>query len=532
MKTRLLAPVALAAGTVLALTACGAGGNGGDAGGAKTPAVDGTLAVALNADPGDLNPLMNAGTPTHTLARLSYDYLVYVDPETGEVGPWLAEQWEETTSSVSYTIREGVTCTDGTPLTAQTVADNIAFVTDEANGSVLRGVYVPADASAAVEGNTVTISTPAPSPFLLLNTSRLPIVCDAGLADPSSAESVTNGSGLFAVTGSVPNDHYTLERRDGYTWGPDDTTSDTAGVPKEIVVSIVTNESTAANQLLSGELNIAEISGVDQDRLDQAKLDSTSRSRIAGEMFFNQNPANPTADPAVRAALVQAVNLDDLASVITGGRGERSTSLVTTDPRACVYDSVAGNLPDFDAEAAGEALDAAGWKLGADGVRTKDGAPLTLRFFYDSYGDTYDAAADLAQQAWTALGAKVELTAGDSNKAVDVLLSGKDNTAWDIAWEPVYVNLPSMLVPFFSGPAPADGLNFVQVQNADYDAAVATATGLVGDEACDAWAEAESIVIADQTVVPFADATTKTYFTKSELAFGTALLGPALRIFQ
>lgn len=531
MKTRLLTAIAITAGVALAATGCSAATSTGDSG-SKAPVTDGTFAFALGADPGTLNPLMTAGSPTHQLATLTYDFLVSVDDATSKIGPWLAESWEESPSSATFTIRDGVTCSDGTPLTAQTVADNITFVTDESKGSALRGVYVPTDATAVADGNTVTVSTPAASPFLLLNLSRLPIMCESGLTDPKSVDASSAGSGLFAVTEAVANDHYTLERRDGYSWGPDETTSKTAGVPAKVIVSVVTNESTAANQLLSGELNAAVITGADQERLEAAKLNSVSRNAIAGEMFFNHNASNPTSDPALRAALVQGLNLDDLASVITGGRGQRSTSLVSTNPRACVDDTVTGNLPEFDVKAAAKALDAAGWKLDADGKRVKNGTPLTLRFFYDSMGDTYDAAADLTQQAWTALGINVEMTSGDSNKTVEVLLSGTDNTAWDVAWEPVYVNLPSMIVPLISGPVPAEGMNFSGIVNPEYDAAVAKASGLVGAEACAAWADAEKAIFAQTSVVPFADATKKLYLQNAELAFGTQITGPALRLVK
>lgn len=529
MRSRILAPLAVAATAALALTAC-AGGSA--PAGSGEPAVDGTFTMALNADPGNLNPLLTAGSPTHSLALLSYDYLVFVDPESGEVIPWLAESWEETPSSTAFTLREGVTCADGTTLTTQTVADNITFVTNEDNQSALRGVYVPADATAVAEGNVVTVSTPEASPFLLLNLSRLPILCDAGLTDPDSATKGTAGSGMFELTDSVANASYTYTRRDDYAWGPNDITGDVAGAPKTVEVKIITNESTAANQLLAGEINAAVIAGADQERLDAANLGFAERRAIAGEMYFNHGADRPTSDVAVRTALVQAVNLADLAAVITGGRGGPSTSLVSTDPRACVDDTVTGNLPAFDAKAAAKTLESAGWAKGADGIYTKDGKPLSLRFFYDSMGDTYDAAADVAQQAWTELGAEVEVTSGDSNKAVEVLLSGTDNSGWDISWEPLYVNLPSMLVPFFSGPAPSEGLNFSQISNPEYDAAVAKATSLVGADACAAWADAEKALFAQTSVVPFADSIKKVYFHGAELAFGTNLLGPALRVTE
>ncbi|MDN5546946.1 MAG: ABC transporter substrate-binding protein [Rhodococcus sp. (in: high G+C Gram-positive bacteria)] len=110
---------------------------------------------------------MSASQATAELSRLAYDYLIYQDPDTSEVGPWLAEKWEETPTSASFTIRDGVTCTDGSTLTPQTVADNINFVANPDNGSQLRGSSVPTGATATADPatRTVTVTTPAPSPF-------------------------------------------------------------------------------------------------------------------------------------------------------------------------------------------------------------------------------------------------------------------------------------------------------------------------------------------------------------------------------
>ena len=67
---------------------------------------------------------------------------------------------------------------------------------------------------------------------------------------------------------AVANDHYTFSARDDYTWGPDGATSELPGFPSEVVVRIVENESTAANLLLSGEVNIAMIAGADRQRVE------------------------------------------------------------------------------------------------------------------------------------------------------------------------------------------------------------------------------------------------------------------------
>ena len=533
MKHRFYPTLAAAAGLTLVLSACGSGGTSSGTSGGE-PATDGTFRFALQADPGALNPIMSAASATAELSRLAYDYLVYQDPDTSEVGPWLAEKWEETPTSASFTIREGVTCTDGSTLTSQTVADNINFVANPDNGSQLRGSSVPTGATATADAaaRTVTVTTPAPSPFLLLNVGRLPILCEAGLKDPTASNKKSLGTGMCEVTEVAANDHYTFQRREGYNWGPDDTTSDTPGVPKTVIAAMSPNVSTAANQLLSGELNAAPIAGPDKDRVAAANLDSVGRPLPSGQMYFNQIASNPTSDPAVRKALIQAVNLDDLTQVITAGHGVRATSLVAVEPRACVYDSVAGNIPDFDLTAAKATLDAAGWTAGSDGKRSKDGKPLNLRLVYDGTDDPRNAAAELAQSAWSELGANVEVIGGDSNKIIDVILSGKDNSAWDIAWVQINSSLPSTFTAYFTGPVPAAGKNFGSTSNPAYEAAATKASGLTGSDACDAWAEAESELTKTISAVPFSDSVMNVYFNKAGLSFGKSLNGSALRLYQ
>ena len=45
----------------------------------------------------------------------------------------LADKWQGTTTKAMFTLRKGVTCSDGTPLTAGDVAANINFVGDTKN---------------------------------------------------------------------------------------------------------------------------------------------------------------------------------------------------------------------------------------------------------------------------------------------------------------------------------------------------------------------------------------------------------------
>ena len=109
---------------------------------ATAPGAGGTLTVVVPADPGSLDPHLSVFVSTNAVNSFAYETLVYPSPD-GEITPGLAESWEESPTSVTYTLKDGVTCADGTPLTATTVAANFSFVADPANQSPLLGAVRP-----------------------------------------------------------------------------------------------------------------------------------------------------------------------------------------------------------------------------------------------------------------------------------------------------------------------------------------------------------------------------------------------------
>ena len=292
------------------------------------------------------------------------------------------------------------------------------------------GASVPETAVATADGDELTIKTTEPAPFLLERIGALKMACQAALDDPASVRGSSNGTGLFKITEVVANDHVTLERRDGYNWGPNgETTSDTLGVPKTVTIKVVTDAATTANLVLTGTVNAAPVAGADIERVEASGLESMTSNTLSGQFIFNHNAALPTKDEAVRTALVQAVDLDDYTDINTGGKGSRATALAVVDPRACDFDSVTGVVPKFDMAAAKKTLADAGWKPGSDGVLTKDGQALQLTVIFANYRDTTSAAAEYAMKQWQELGAKVELRGGDNNFIISNTFAAKDLTS-------------------------------------------------------------------------------------------------------
>ncbi|MGP3534300.1 ABC transporter substrate-binding protein [Microbacterium sp. RD1] len=501
MTSTRTALAAVAAAGALALTLAGC--SGGDSGsGDGAPVEGGTFTQILPADPGALDPQMSAGSALFALSKFAYDSLVSVNAD-GEILSQLASDWSTDGLSATLTIQDGITCSDGSDFTAQTAADNLNFIADPENQSALLGAFLPFGVSAAAEGSTVTLTLTDPAPFLLQGLASLPMICEAGLEDRSVLADSTLGTGPYALTEAVQNDHYTFELREEYAWGPDGATVDEPGIPATVNVRVVTDETTAANLLLSGEANAAQISGPDAERILSADLFSREATEVAGEQWYNQAEGHPTSDPAVRMALTQAVDLEELASVMTAGNGGPATALALVQPGGCSYDAVSGSLPAYDVEAANAALDAAGWVPGADGVREKDGTRLSLLFLYDnSLGASAAAAAELAMSAWQEIGVEVEGKQQDDTVLVEALFGTGD---WDISWASVNVNNPDQMMGFLSGTPAPDGTNFAHIDNADYQAAVAEALQLEGSESCPKWQEAETALYQAADVVPFAN---------------------------
>ncbi|MDQ0779908.1 peptide/nickel transport system substrate-binding protein [Streptomyces aurantiacus] len=494
----------LALSLVLAGAGLAACGGTGSASGTKNYVDGRTFTMTVPSDPGALDPQGSVVNSLLQLNQFAYDALVSVDAKTGKVRPQLATSWKVVdTRTVTFDIRSGVTCSDGSVFDAKTVADNISHVEDPKNKSPLLGVFVPAGARATASGSTVELKLAAPSPFLLSSLSFVPMVCASGLKDRTGLKDHTAGTGPYTLTQATPGAEYVYKARDGYTWGPGGAKTAAKGMPARIVVKIVDNETTAANQLLAGETNAAQIGGPDGARLKAAGLTSVDTTTVVGEQWYNHAKGHPTGDPAVRMALTRGADYAQLAKVLTSGKGTAATQLAALSSSGCDGNSVAGNVPSFDPAAAGATLDAAGWKKGSNGVRAKNGTGLSLTFITDAtLGTGGAAAAELAVSQWKALGIKVTLKNLSTTEMAGPLFSTGD---WDIAWEPVNVPTPDQMLPTLSGATVPNGSNFSSIENTDYTSSATKAMNETGTDGCPAWLKAESSLFKAADLVPFAN---------------------------
>ena len=220
-RTPLIALVGVAA---LALTSCAAGTGSGGGDPTEGTLADGkTFTAAVATDPGTLDPFTTVIGTARQIDRYLYGRLVEVQND-GTILSGLASEWEAGTETATFTLRDDITCQDGSPLTASDVAANISFIGDPANGSPLAGVQVQPGTTATGDdaSGVVTVTSGRPDAFLVENVGSISIVCGNVVDDADARAAGEGATGMFTLTEVVPNSQYTLTRRDDFTWGPGD----------------------------------------------------------------------------------------------------------------------------------------------------------------------------------------------------------------------------------------------------------------------------------------------------------------------
>jgi peptide/nickel transport system substrate-binding protein len=515
LRHKIPAVLTVAAASLL-IAACG-GGSGTTASGPQSYQTGGTFTMDLGSDPGSVNPLKSTGGLNRQIYAFAYDTLVGRDT-TGKAVPQLAASWTVTPTSVTYTIKPGVTCDDGTALKASDIAAVFKYIQDPKTLSPWVQFSVPVKYTATADdaAGTVTIKSTTAFGTLLQGAGAVPIVCPAGLKNMGGLDHTSAGTGPYKIADYVSGDHYTLQARSGYTWGPAGASTATAGTPKTVKINFAANESTMANQLVSGQINAAQITGPDRSRLDHAAgIKRFDVPVIVGEVNFNEAAGRIFADTPLRQAVASALNRTDLAPVSTSNQGTLANNLIVEAPVQCPGDETTGALPAFDVAKANSVLDAAGWTKAGNGVRQKNGKALTVKIIYQTGAPQTASAAELMGQQLAAAGIGTNLVGLTNAAFLESLYTTGD---FDIYYSAINVDFPFMMSTFFGGPTPANGgRNAGDIKNPDFDRLSAQAAATPSAQSCGLWKQAHQALLSRADVLPISAGDRPFYTSKATL---------------
>ena len=497
--------------------------------GSKSPLAGGTFKFSLPAPITSFNPY--ASQMGLVMANYAYDPLVNLSP-TGELVSGLASKWTATSRSALFTLRKGITCADGTVLTATDVARSLTYAADPKNqlaGALLFLPSIPFTVTGNDRTGTVSVAMSAPYSFIANTVGALPVVCPAGLKDPKSMGRASQGTGPYVLSSYGAGGPYKFTVRSGYSWGPGGAGTAEPGQPANVEVSVVQNTATVTNLLLAGRLDAAQVDGTDAARVDGHGFSTATAPTSLGMMFVNERSGHATSNPAVRKALFAALDRQQLANVIVGGHGSPAQDL-TAKNAICHADLAAANLPKGDSA---QLLAADGWVRGAGGILTKDGQKLRIRIVTSpTLGATLSAVGELVVQTWKALGVDAQLVSEDQTALVKDMFQ-TSNFEIALGSSPGFPN-PAQYVSYFSGPASPNGLNIGGVQNGEYLQLARQALQTAGTASCATWNQAVASLFRNGDVMVIADGTQTWFGNKASFSLFLGLVpSPAsLRLYK
>ncbi len=350
------------------------------------------------------------------------DKLTYQNPQTLEIEPWIAESWDVNADATEYTfrLREGVTFSDGTPLDAKAVAANydvygLGNITLKQTVSEAINNYARSE---VIDAKTVKFYFKAPSPGFLqataTPTSGLVAVSTLGLsADELGRAPNIIGSGPFVVASEKLGTEIQLTARKDYAWGPAKVKQQGRANLDGITVLTVPEDGVRIGALLSGQGDfIRQVHAYDEAQVKTAGYTVYGAQTRGTTHAVAFRPGNPlVADLKVRQALLHATNSTEIITTLFSENYPKARSPLSSVSAGFV--DLSSEL-GFDPEAAKKLLDEAGWKPGADGIRQKDGARLSLGAYESlNYARSKETLQLLAQQ-WQKVGVELKLLAGEA----------------------------------------------------------------------------------------------------------------------
>jgi peptide/nickel transport system substrate-binding protein len=325
--------LALATGVLaLALAGCNAGSGAGPAAGPSGSDAKGatTLAVGLAAEPASLDFTRTEGAAIpEALLYNVLETLVKVDAENGEIVPLLAEDYEvsEDGKTYTFTLREGVTFSNGDEFTAEDVKFSIERVKSDAWTVSLKKYMDVVQAVDVVSPTEVVVRLSEPSnDWLYRMTTRV-----GAMFSPSGVDDLANnpiGTGPYEVADRTRGDSLTLRARDDY-WGekPD---------VNEVTLRYFKDPTAMNNALISGGIDVI---GSLQSPESLERFENDERFQVIegttnGELVLSMNNARPPFDnPVLRRAVKHALDREAILETAYAGHGQLIGSMVPpTDP--------------------------------------------------------------------------------------------------------------------------------------------------------------------------------------------------------
>ena len=479
MKKRVLS-LCLAGLMAASLTGCGGAGNA-----AETTAAAGAENSAAASEAGasegkeelvfvnyrdirDLNPHLYAGEMY--AQEMLYETLVNITADGYE--GCLAESWDISDDGKTYTfhIRDGVKFSDGEVCDANAIKANFDAIIENKDRhtwlemmNLLVGVSAPDDKTFVIE-----LSEPYYPLLTELGVTRpFAMISPKAMKDGSTKDGVNAyiGTGPYVLTDFVTDEYAVLEANENY-WGEQPKI-------KKITVKVIPDNQTRILALEKGEIDmIFGKNMIDADAINQYTGNDKFTVSLSDPTSTRQIVLNTTrdvlADKEVRQALQHATNKQAISDGIFYGLEQPADTLFAKTVPYCDIDL---EPYAYDVELAQSMLDEAGWVVGADKIRERDGQKLNIDLLYNSDSVTEKAIAEYLQSEYQKIGISLNIHGEEEQSYRDNMKAGNFDMVFNICWGTPYdpqSSLAAMRAPVYGDYAAQLGLE----DKADIDQAI------------------------------------------------------------
>ena len=393
MKKRLISgllTVVLVAGL---LAGCGGSASSGQEGGDRQDTSSVVVAMGPTSEPeAGFDPAYGWGAGEHVHEPLIQSTLTVTNTDL-TIGYDLATEYGASQDGLTWTvkIRDDVSFTDGEPLTAE----DVAFTYNTVKEASSVNDFTMLDYAEAVDDTTVLFHMTRPFSIWPYTMAVVGIVPEHAY-DSATYGSNPIGSGRYILKQWDRGQQVILEANPDY-YGE---------APKMKRVTILFMEEDAAFLAAqAGEVDVAYTSATYSDQqvegyslASYASVDNRGFNLPAVEETKDQEGRTVgndfTADVLVRRAINIGVDRQEMIDHVLNGYGSPAYSVCDQLP----WYNEASQV-EYDPEEAAALLDQAGWSLGEDGVREKDGQKAELHLLYATGDSVRQAlAADFAGQ--------------------------------------------------------------------------------------------------------------------------------------
>jgi nickel transport system substrate-binding protein len=457
MKFKKLTALFLACGLVIsALTGCNASNNNVTTGQIQEKREE--LVFVNFRDIRDLNPHLYAGEMY--AQELLYESLVNITDKGYE--PCLAESWDITEEGKVYTfkIRKGVTFSDGNICDANAIKANFDAILENKSRHTWLEMINLLESVEALDDYTLQIRMSKPYYPMLTElgvTRPFAMISPAAMKNGSTKDGVEAyiGTGPYILTDFVIDQYAVFEVNENY-WGKKPEI-------KKITVKVIPDNQTRLLALEKGEIDLIYGKNmIDADAINKYRNSSNFDIALSDPTSTRQIVLNTTndilEDKNVRKAFQHITNREAISKGIFYELEKPADFLFSKTIPYCDVDLTPY---EYDREKAASILEAAGWKLGSDGIREKDGSKMELTLLYNSNSVTEKTIAEYLQAEYKKTGINLTIKGEEEQSYRDNMKTGNFDMVFNISWGTPYdpqSSLAAMRQPVYGDYAAQQGL--------------------------------------------------------------------------